>query len=412
MGGQRAPRRCSHRPSAPQAWRRPHRAALCDHGAGRGIPDGQRQVSRSRRTGIGVRLLLAQTLVLVAGAATVWIVAAVVGPPLFREHLHRAGIPAMSSEQMHAEEAYTYATAISIGVALAVSALAALVVTWYFSRRVQRSVAEVASAAAAVADGRYDSRVSPPQLGDDFDSLAEAFNQMAGRLEAVETTRRRMFGDLAHEIRTPVSVLEAYFEAVEDGVKVLDRETITMLRDQTRRLVRFSDDVAALAQAEESHAAIAPTSVAPEDLIETAVSAAADRFATKGVTLSSHVGSGMSAVWADSHRLGQVLANLLDNALRHTASGGRVDISATAHRDEVTISVSDDGEGIVAEHLPHVFERFYRADAARDREHGGAGIGLAIAKALVEAHHGHITANSAGPVTGTTFTITLPVHRA
>lgn len=118
------------------------------------------------RPGIGVRLLLAQTLVLLAGAATVWIVAAVVGPPLFREHLHRAGVPAMSSEQMHAEQAYTYATAISIGVALAVSALAAMVVTWYFSRRVQRSVAEVSLAAAAVADGRYDSRVSPPRLGE------------------------------------------------------------------------------------------------------------------------------------------------------------------------------------------------------------------------------------------------------
>jgi two-component system sensor histidine kinase BaeS len=286
------------------------------------------------------------------------------------------------------------------------------VVTWYFSWRVQHSVAEVSLAAGAVADGRYDYRVSPPQLGDDFDALATAFNQMAARLEAVETTRRRMFGDLAHEIRTPVSVLEAYFEAVEDGVKVLDRETITMLRDQARRLVRFSDDVAALAQAEESHAAIAPTSVVPEDLIEAAVSAAADRFATKGVTLTSHVGSAMPAVWADPHRLGQVLANLLDNALRHTASGGRVEISATAQHDEVTISMSDDGDGIVAEHLPHVFERFYRVDAARDRQHGGAGIGLAIAKALVEAHHGHITANSDGPGTGTTFTITLPVHRA
>jgi len=364
------------------------------------------------RPGIGVRLLLAQSLVLVAGAATTWVVAAVVGPPLFREHLHRAGVPAMSSEQMHAEEAYTYATAISIGVALGVSALAALVVTWYFSRRVQRSVAEVASAAAAVADGRYDSRVSPPQLGDDFDSLAEAFNQMAGRLETVETTRRRLFGDLAHEIRTPVSVLEAYFEAVEDGVKTLDRETITMLRDQTRRLVRFSEDVAALAQAEESTASIAPTSVTPDGLVSVAVNAAADRFAAKGVTLTSHVGSGLPALWVDPHRLGQVLANLLDNALRHTAPTGHVEISATADRDDVTISVSDDGDGIPAEHLPHVFERFYRADAARDRDHGGAGIGLAIAKALVEAHHGHITASSQGPGTGATFTVTLPIHRA
>jgi signal transduction histidine kinase len=367
-------------------------------------------VSRSR-PGIGVRLLLAQTLVLVAGAATVWIVAAVVGPPLFREHLRRAGVPAMSGEQMHAEEAYTYATAISIAVALGVSALAALVVTWYFSRRVQSSVAEVSLAAAAVADGRYDSRVSPPQLGDDFDSLARAFNQMADRLESVETTRRRLFGDLAHEIRTPVSVLEAYLEAVEDGVKTLDRETITMLRDQARRLVRFSGDVAALAQAEESRASIALTSVAPATLIESAVNAAADRFAAKGVTLASDVDADLPQLLADPHRLSQVLGNLLYNALRHTPHGGRVDIAATAGHDDLTITVTDDGDGIVAAHLPHVFERFYRVDAARDREQGGAGIGLAIAKALVEAHQGRITASSCGPGTGTTFTITLPVRR-
>jgi signal transduction histidine kinase len=368
-------------------------------------------VKPSRRPGIGVRLLLAQTLVLIAGAATVWIVAAVVGPPLFREHLHRAGVPEMSSEQMHAEEAYTYATAISIAVALAVSALAALVVTWYFSRRVQRSVAEVSAAAAAVADGHYDSRVSPPQLGDDFDSLARAFNQMASTLESVEATRRRLFGDLAHEIRTPVSVLEAYLEAVEDGVKSLDHETITMLRDQTRRLVRFSEDAASLAQAEESQASIAPTSFAPDTLIETAVTAAADRFAAKGVTLTSRVGDDLPALWADRHRLGQVLANLLDNALRHTPPGGRVIIAAGTDDGALTITVTDDGEGIPAEHLPHLFDRFYRADAARTREHGGAGIGLAIAKALVEAHQGHITANSRGPGTGATFTITLPVRR-
>jgi two-component system, OmpR family, sensor histidine kinase BaeS len=363
------------------------------------------------RPGIGVRLLLAQAMVLVAGAATVWLVAAVVGPPLFREHLRRAGVAEMSSEQMHAEEAYTYATAISIGVALAVSALAALVVTWYFSRRVQRSVAEVSLAAAAVADGHYDFRVSSPNLGEDFDSLARAFNQMAGRLESVETTRRRLFGDLAHEIRTPVSVLEAYLEAVEDGVKTLDPETITMLRDQTRRLVRFSEDVAALAQAEESNASITPTSVAPDVLIEAAVTAAADRFAEKGVTLTPHVDAALPRLWVDPLRLGQVLANLLDNALRHTARGGRVDVIAGTADSQFAITVADNGDGIVAEHLPHVFERFYRVDAARDREHGGAGIGLAIAKALVEAHHGRIAVSSRGPGTGTTFTITLPVRR-
>lgn len=369
-------------------------------------------MTRSRSPGIGVRLLVAQTLVVVAGAATTWVVASIVGPPLFREHLHRAGVAAMSSEQMHAEEAYTYATAISIGVAVGVSALAALVVTWYFSRRVQRSVAEVSLAAAAVADGRYDFRLASPQLGDDFESLAKAFNQMADRLESVEATRRRLFGDLAHEIRTPVSVLEAYFEAVEDGVKTLDSETISMLREQTRRLVRFSEDVAALAQAEESRASIAPTSVALDDLIETAVTAAADPFAAKGVTLISHVDGDLPTLWADRHRLGQVLANLLDNALRHTPRGGQVTVAASAEDGALIITVTDDGEGIAGEHLPHVFERFYRADASRTRERGGAGIGLAIAKALVEAHQGQVTAGSRGPGTGATFTITLPVRGA
>ena len=159
---------------------------------------------RSRRSpGVGARLLLAQALVLLAGGATTGVVAVIVGPPLFREHLNRAGLPHSSNEQFHAEEAYRYATAISVAVAIGVAALTALVVTWYFSRRLQRSIAEVASAATAVADGRYDIRVSPLRLGEDFGNLSRAFNRMSERLESVETTRRQLFGDLAHEIGHP-----------------------------------------------------------------------------------------------------------------------------------------------------------------------------------------------------------------
>jgi signal transduction histidine kinase len=364
-----------------------------------------------RVPGLAVRLLLAQTLVIVAGAATAGIVAAIVGPPLFREHLRRAGVAHESAEQSHAEEAYRYATAISVGFALAVAALAALVVTWYFSRRLQGSIAEVSSAATAVANGRYDIRVSPPGLGEDFQSLAGAFNQMAERLESVERTRRQLFGDLAHEIRTPVAVLEAYLEALEDGVKTLDPETIAMLREQTRRLVRFSDDFAALAKAEEGRVVDAPVWVAPDEMILTAVAAAIDRYRGRGVTLSTQIPANLSRVWVDPQRLAQVMANLLDNALRHTAPNGRVEVAVSAAYEQLMISVSDTGDGIAAEHLPHVFERFYRVDSARDRDHGGAGIGLAIAKALVEAHGGSITAHSAGLGTGTTFTIKLPTGR-
>ncbi|WP_319457092.1 MULTISPECIES: sensor histidine kinase [unclassified Mycobacterium] len=363
----------------------------------------------SRRPGIGLRLLLAQALVLTAGAATTWIVAAIVGPPLFREHLHRAGVSANSMEEVHAEEAYRYATVLSIGVALAVSALTALAVSWYVSRRLQRSVAEVAGAARAVADGRYDIRVSPLRLGDDFDALAEAFNQMASRLQTVEATRRRLFGDLAHEIRTPVSVLDAYMEAFDDGVRSPTPETTAMLRDQTRRLVRFSEDVAALAQAEESSSTLAVTSIDVGELVDNALTAARERFAAAAVELDAEVPTELPRICGDPQRLAQVLGNLLDNSLRHTPRGGRVTVGVQVHRDRLTMHVADSGEGIAAEHLPHLFERFYRVDAARNRRDGGAGIGLAITKALVEAHGGHVAATSAGVGAGAQFTIVLPL---
>lgn len=364
-----------------------------------------------RRFGIGARLLVAQALVLAAGGITTWVVATVVGPPLFREHLRMAGVAHDSAQQFHAEQAYRYATAISISIAVGVAALTALVVTAYFSRRLQRSVAEVSAAATALADGHYGIRVSPPNLGEDFAKLSRAFNEMAQRLETVETTRRQLFGDLAHEIRTPVSVLEAYMEAVEDGVKTLDSETIAMLRDQTRRLVQFAEDVAALAEAEESRATITREWIDPAVVILGTINAAADRYTAKHVCLTTTMGD-LPLVWADPHRLVQVLANLLDNGLRHTPGGGTVNVNAVADRDELTITVTDSGEGIDATHLPHVFERFYRADTARNRDRGGAGIGLAIAKALAEAHGGRITAASRGLGTGSAFTVALPIRPA
>jgi signal transduction histidine kinase len=358
-----------------------------------------------------LRLLAAQAIVVITGAVATTVVAAVVGPPLFREHLHRAGVPADSMEEAHAEEAYGYATVISIGAAVAMSALVALAVSYYVSRRLQQSVTEVASAAKAVARGQYDTRVSPPRLGDEFDALAVAFNQMASRLQTVDSSRQRLFGDLAHEIRTPVAVLEAYVEALEDGVRTLTPSTAAMLRDQTRRLVRFSEDVAALAKAEESSFSLARSMIDVTSVARRCVAAAQERFGTNNVTLRLTQRQQLPPLWADEQRLAQVFGNLLDNALLHTPLGGSVELTCARNGDSVIVTVADDGEGIAAEHLPMIFERFYRADTARDREHGGAGLGLAIAKALVEAHGGTISVTSAGPGTGATFTVDLPVTR-
>ncbi|MEN3225292.1 ATP-binding protein [Mycolicibacterium porcinum] len=355
-----------------------------------------------------MRLLIAQSAVLLAGAITTWLVAAVVGPPLFREHLHRAGIPPRSPEQLHAEQAYQYATMLSVGGAVVVSAVTAILVTWYVSRRLQRSVADVAAAATAVADGDYGVRVPPPGLGADFHSLAHAFNHMATQLQAVDVNRRQLFSDLAHEIRTPIAVLDAYIEAVEDGVRSLTPDTTAMLRDQTRRLVRFSEDVAALAQAEEGAASMSMADVDISEVILTIATAVSDRYDAKKVQLHTALPPSLPPLHGDGQRLAQVLTNLLDNALRHTPAHGLVTVSAEYQAGCIVVRVSDTGHGITPEHLPHIFDRLYRADPARTREHGGSGLGLSIAKAIVEAHGGSIRAESSSSPKQTTFTVELP----
>jgi signal transduction histidine kinase len=357
-----------------------------------------------------MRLLVANSVVVIAGIATTSVVAAIVGPPMFRRLMDKAVVPGLNGNHPY-ERAFRDATALSVGIALGVSALAALTLSWYLSRRVHRSATALSHAASAVSKGQYDIRVPPPRLGKEFDAVAQAFNKMAQQLGVVDDTRRQMLADLAHEIRTPVAVLDAYMEALEDGVQRLDRDTIGTLRDQTRRLTRFSLDVNALSVAERRTTSIDARWISPKALIDTAVAAFAPRYSAKGVDLTSRIADDLPALWADPERLGQVLGNLLDNALRHTGPGGGVSVTASVADDELAIAISDTGAGVAPEHLPRLFDRFYRADAARDRRHGGAGIGLSIAKALVEAHDGQIEAHSEGHGTGSTFSVTLPCWR-
>lgn len=189
--------------------------------------------------------------------------------------------------------------------------------SWYVSRRFQRSVTEVAGSATAVADGRYDIRVSPPRLGDDFDALAEAFNQMASRLQTVDATHRRLFGDLAHQIRTPVSALEAYMEAFDDGVRSPNPETAAMLRDQTRRLMGFLRGRRSTRPGRGESSNLIVTSVDVGELLNNALTEVRERFAAAGVGLDSELPPEVPPRCGDPQRLAQVLGNLLDNALRH-----------------------------------------------------------------------------------------------
>lgn len=359
------------------------------------------------RSRLAVRLLVAQALVLVAGALTTWLVASLVGPTIFTNHLRAAGDNHTTEETSHLERAFASALLVSISLALLASVLAALAVSWYFSRRVQRSIDTVAQAASQIATGNYGARVADPGLGEEFTTLALSYNRLAEKLEATEKTRRSMLADLAHEMRTPLATIDAHLEAVEDGIRPLDNKTLGVVRDSTGRLRRLAEDIASLSRAEEGlH--VNPAPVDAGTLAATAAEAARDRFAASGVRLETDT-QDAGRVLVDAERMGQALGNLLDNALRHTSAGGTVTLTCHRVEDWVEYRVADTGEGVAAEHLPHLFDRFYRADTSRDRRQGGAGIGLAIAKALVEAHDGGISVASAGVGHGTTFTVRLPV---
>lgn len=364
---------------------------------------------RARR-GFATRLLVAQTLVLLSGASTSWLVAAALGPSIFRDHLDQAGLSHTPSETAHVEEAFSSAMLFALVIALLVSLVIALAVTWLFTHRLQRSIDEVAASTEQMATGDYRARAARTGLGAEFDLLTGAINELAERLEAVEGSRRHMLSDLAHEMRTPLATIEAHLEAIEDGVRSADAETITVLRSSTDRLARLAQDINAVSKAEEGQLRIDLQLLSAADLVHDAVAAAGAAACAKGVDLRADVESASVQVMADPERIGQVLGNLLDNAIRHSPPSSAIVVSCRkADRRWVELTVADSGDGIDAEHLNHVFDRFYRADTARNRDLGGSGIGLTISRALVEAHGGHISAGSAGAGHGATFQVRLPV---
>lgn len=363
-----------------------------------------------QRTGrsLATRLLLAQGLVLVASILTAAFVAALVGPPLFHRHLMEAGHSPHAPELTHIEQAYQDASIISLGVALLVALACALAVTWYLTRRLQRPLTVLTVAAQEMSAGHYAARVAVPGAGPELGSLANAFNSMAAKLESTEDTRRQLLADLAHELRTPIATLGAYLDGLEDGVAQWGPDTARVMRDQTERLVRLAEDIDDVSRAEEGRLVLDKSPQPAGELLRAATQAVTASYADKGVSLVVAPTPATLAIEVDRERFGQVMGNLLGNALRHTPPGGTVTLAADNSTDGIVVSVLDTGEGISAEQLPHVFERFYRGDNARDRAGRGSGIGLTISKAIVDAHGGTLTASSPGPGLGSRFVVTLP----
>jgi len=231
---------------------------------------------------------------------------------------------------------------------------------------------------------------------------------MAADLQRTEQLRLNMVADAAHELRTPLSNVKGYLEAIRDGLKEPDAGTIQSLDEEVTLLSRLVDDLQELSLAEAGELTLR---CRPEDItgiIERAVAARHPRATAKGISLSADLPDELPRVNVDPDRISQVLRNLLENAVAHTARGGAVSVSAEQQGDRVAVSVTDNGEGIPAEDLPNVFERFYRVDKSRTRATGGSGLGLTIARRLVEVHGGRIEAFSE-PGAGSRFTFTIPV---
>jgi histidine kinase len=372
------------------------------------------------RRHLGAKLLLSYLAIILVGVVVLILASQVILPATFNRHMAGTG---MMNGMMGGQGAggrngmpqlYTEFRA-SFNEALLYAALAAAVVAvllgLYLSRSVIAPVQAMSLATQRIADGRYDERVQV-HGEDELARLALRFNQMAEKLSEVEAMRRRLIGDVSHELRTPLTAIKGSMEGLMDGVLPATPETFQQIHAEADRINRLVDDLQELSRVE---ARAYPLDLRPVDIasaVQTVIKRLAPQAEAKRIALDADLRPDLPRLLADEDRLVQVLTNLTGNALQHTPENGRVIISVRQSQPDVEVSVRDTGTGIPPEHLPHIFDRFYRVDASRSRRAGGgSGIGLTIARALVEAHGGRIWAESAGEGQGSVFSFTIPAAK-
>ena len=352
------------------------------------------------------RLLLAFLVVVAAALGTVGVAVLLVGPGYFAEAMgHGPDDPAGAMMDEATRVAFADAMRRALLAAGVIAIVTATVVSLAVAARIAGPITTLAAAARRIAGGHYAERV-PVAEPDELGELAITFNEMAGSLEATERRRLQLVGDVAHELRTPLTTLDGYLEGLEDGVIEPSEETWRLLRAEPGRLTRLVTDLSELWRAE---ARQLPLTIEAVDAVALAREIR-ERFAP--LAASRDVGIDLelepAVARADRDRLAQVLSNYLSNALRHAPDGSTVTVRTAAANGRARISVTDHGQGLAADQLEVVFERFYRVDPARSRASGGSGIGRAIGRARAQALGGGGWAESAGPGAGATFLLELP----
>lgn len=364
------------------------------------------------RSSLGWKLLVSYLIVVMVGIVTLALVAESAVPAAFNRHM--AGMQLMMGRQMgmsmaddlfnNFRTAFTEALIWATGLAT----VSAVIVSIFVARRVVTPVRYMMRASRHIADGHYAERV-PETDADELGQLARSFNQMAAALEQTETRRRELIGNVAHELRTPLTSIKGYMEGLIDGVLPPEPATFQLVHREADRLQRLVSDLQELSQVEAGTFKLNLTRASVQALIDQTAARLRPQFEEKGVKLQISVPADLPPVRVDEDRMGQVLLNLVGNALQYTTAGGMVTILAKPHGREVHLLVQDSGIGIPAEHLPHLFDRFYRVDKSRSRAGGGSGIGLTIAKHLIEAHGGRVWAESQGAGQGSRFGFSLNV---
>ena len=280
-----------------------------------------------------------------------------------------------------------------------------LILGFFLARSLTKPIHELKHATQAVAQGELGQQVEI-HANDELGQLAESFNQMSSDLLTARTQRRQMTADIAHDLRTPLSLILGHSEALSDGVLPATPETLDIIHDEARRLNRLIDDLRTLSLSETGELQMVARLTPSQELVERAALAYQPVAQEKQIVIEKEIQTSRQVV-ADPDRISQVLDNLMDNAIRHTPNGGTIKIQSKDVEAGVEFSVQDSGPGIVETDLQRVFNRFYRADKSRNRHDGGSGLGLAIAKSIITWHNGRIWVEST-PGQGTTFHFTLP----
>ena len=305
------------------------------------------------------------------------------------------------------EQSFLGSLKSSFWEALLLAGLVALLLALLFSYQILKPIRALTEVANRMEKGDLSQRVKT-RAKDEIGKLAHAFNTMADSLARSEQLRRNMVSDVAHELRTPLTNIRGYLEALQDRVVQPTQEIIASLYEESLLLSRLVADLQELSLAEAGQLCLICRPLALEELIVKAVYALQLQAEGKQIAIHVDISPGLPKIEADPERVAQILRNLLSNAITHTPVGGEIFVNAWVEEDEVRVSVQDSGEGVAAEHLSNIFERFYRADASRARATGGTGLGLAIVKQMVQAHGGRVGVES-HPGQGACFTFTLPL---